>query len=137
MHDQIVGAVLSATEQAVKLHNIHQLYSLSNFKDNLMPLDHHHLHDIHLCHCNCMSASLHVHFIKPTFIIKTAIKSCAQSQACKDTHDGFTILINILSEILPHVGDYGAVIDPNIEFEKSHVTKSTIFSMLASKRTIV
>ena len=54
----------------------------------------------------------------------------------KDAHNWFTILINILRDILPQVGNYGAVVDENTEFEKLYITKSATFSMLASKRII-
>ena len=74
MRNQIVGATLSSTKQAVKLHNLHQLHSLSSFKYDLVPLDHHHRYDIFLYYYDCVSALLHINFIKPTFIIKTSIK---------------------------------------------------------------
>ena len=76
-------------------------------------------------------------FIKPSFISKTAVKSATQLETYKDTHDGFTILINILKEVLPQVGNYGALIDPSAEFDKLHITKHTTYSQLASRHMIV
>ena len=37
MHNQLVGAVLSATKQAVTLPKLSHLRSISNFKENLIP----------------------------------------------------------------------------------------------------
>ena len=137
MRDQIVRAASSATKKAVKLCNLHQLRSLSNFKDDMVPPYHHHLHGILLCHYDCMSTLLHVHFIKPTFIIKTSTKSSTQLQTHNDTHDVFAIRVNILREIFPQVGNCGSATCANVEFETLCVTNSTTFSMLESKRIIV
>ena len=75
-------------------------------------------------------------FIKPSFINKIAVKSATQLETCKDTHDGFTILINIPKEVLPQVGNYGALIDPLAEFDKFHIVKNTTYYQLASRRII-
>ena len=84
-------------------------------KDYLVSPRHRHFHDIYLHHCNCLSTLLHIQFIKPNFINKNIIKSSIQFQTQKNEHDEFTILIRIFREILPHLGNYGAVIDPKTE----------------------
>ena len=89
-----------------------------------------------LPHYNCLSALFHVHFIKPVFISKASIKSSTQSETLRDTCDGFTILINMLREVLPQTCNNGTMIEPNTELEKLCITKSTAFSMLASNLII-
>ena len=56
---------------------------------------------------------------------------------CKDTHDGFVILINVLREIFPQVGQHVATTNRPKQFEKLYVDKSTARSYLASKLVII
>ena len=64
------------------------------------------------------------------------MKSATQLETQKDTHDGFTILSNVLKEVLPQVGNYGALIDPLVKFYKLHVVKNATYFQLASRRMI-
>ena len=113
MNNQIVSDFLSATKHAVKLSNLNQSHSISNFMDCLLPPSQYRPHSIFLRHYNCLSTLLCAHFIKPEFIIKAEIKSSTQLDTFKDAHDSFAILINMLREVLPEAGNYGSMIDPN------------------------
>ena len=136
MQTQLVGAPLSATKQSVTLPKLKNLHSISDFQDELVPNTSHHPHDARLRRCNALSTLLCALFIKPSFINKIALKSATQLEMHKDTHDWFTILVNILKEVLPQVGNYGALIDPSAEFDKLNVIENATYSQMASRRVI-
>ena len=66
-----------------------------------------------------------MHLIKPSFINKSSIKSPTKLENQKETYDGFTIIINMLREALPHVGNYGAMIEPNSELKSKSPNQLT------------
>ena len=96
-----------------------------SFRENLTHPTKHHLRQNCQFHYQTLYNFLRARFIKTSVINDNVIKCMNQLATCKDIYNEFTILINILHEILPQVRQCGAPINASKDFENLYFDKGT------------